>query len=67
MKKGTYLAKEGRVAAEDSKFYLIHKGECLVEKVVSIQLNSPLNKTKFIAKDSQTAQISVVGMRDLLE
>ena len=60
--KGSYLIKEGTAATQDSKFYLIQQGECIVEKNVSINLSSPRNGNKVnVQNNTQTAQIAVIG------
>lgn len=60
--KGTYLTVEGKVNnPKKSKLFLIFRGECLIEKNISIQVNHPLNKSQPFVQNTESLQLSVIG------
>lgn len=60
--KGSYLTIEGKVNnPKKSKLFLIFRGECLIEKNISIQVNHPLNKSQPFVQNTESLQLSVIG------
>jgi len=59
--KGNFLAKEGTPTNKQSRFFLIHQGECVVEKHLSIEVENPYDRSKPISENTQPIQVAVIG------
>ena len=55
------MAKEGTPTNKESRFFLIHQGECVVEKYLSIEVENPYDRTKPISENTQPIQVAVIG------
>ncbi len=55
------MAKEGTPTNKDSRFFLIHQGECVVEKHLTLEVENPYDRTKPISENTQPIQVAVIG------
>jgi len=53
--------KEGTPTNKDSRFFLIHQGECVVEKHLILEVENPYDRTKPISENTQPIQVAVIG------
>lgn len=61
-RKGTYLTVEGKTNGEEAKIFVIYKGECRVEKNLSIEINNSHDSSRsFMYSNTVPIQIAVVG------
>lgn len=52
---------EGKVAIKDAKLFVIYKGECLIEKTLSVELPDNQNRASEPIKHVFSAPIAVIG------
>lgn len=60
--KGDYLITEDKIDQSQAKFCIIYQGECLVEKNMSLGVNSPYDRSQTVASSSQPVHIAVIGL-----
>lgn len=58
--KGQYITMEGKVTTSEPKFYVVFRGDCLVEKGVLVDGPSP--KAQPNLTNNQAVQIARVGI-----
>lgn len=54
--------REGKITKKEPKIFIIHQGECLIEKSLSIEVENPYDRSKPMIYPVQPVSLAVVGI-----